>query len=78
MRLACQVTCMGQMRNLRKILVGNPEEKKPLGRTRSRWVDNIKMDLRQIVWEGVDCIHMAQDRDQRRTLANMIMNLWVL
>jgi hypothetical protein len=43
--------------------VGNPKEKRPLERTRRRWVDNIKIDLREIVWNGVDWIRMAQDRD---------------
>jgi hypothetical protein len=45
------------------ILVGKPEGKRPLGRPRRRWVDNIKMDLREIVWDGMDWIDLAQDRD---------------
>jgi hypothetical protein len=49
-----------------------PEGKTPLGRPRRRWVDNIKIDLREIGWDG-----MAQDRDQWRTLVNTAMNLWV-
>jgi hypothetical protein len=57
--------------------VGKPEGKRPLGRPRSRWVDNIKMDLIEIGWDGVDWIDLAQDRDQWRDLVNMIMNLWV-
>jgi hypothetical protein len=68
---------MGEMRNMHKILVGKPEEKKPRGRPRSRWDDNIRMDLRQIGWGGVDWTHLAQDRDQWRALVNTAMNLRV-
>jgi hypothetical protein len=53
---------MGENRNAYRILVGMPEGKRPLGRPRRRWVDNIKMDLREIGWDGVDWIDMAQDR----------------
>jgi hypothetical protein len=56
------------------ILVGKPEGKGPLGRPRRRWVDNIKMDLRKIEWDGTDWIEMAQDRDQWRALVNTVMN----
>jgi hypothetical protein len=58
-------------------LVGKLEEKRPLGRPRRRWVDNIKMDLREIAWDGMDWIDVAQDRDQRRALVNTVMNLRV-
>jgi hypothetical protein len=51
-----------------RILVGKPEGKRQLGRPRHRWVDNIKMHLREIGWDGVDWIDMAQDRDQWRAL----------
>jgi hypothetical protein len=54
---------MGEKRNAYRILVGNPEGKRPLGRPRRRRVDSIKTDLREIGWDGVDCIDMAQDRD---------------
>jgi hypothetical protein len=57
--------------------VGNPEGKRPLGRPRCRWVDNIKMDLREIGWDGVYWIDMAQDRDQWRALVNTVLNLLV-
>jgi hypothetical protein len=50
--------------NAYMILVGNPEGKKPLGRPRRRWVDNIKMDLKEIEWDGMDWIDLAQDKDQ--------------
>jgi hypothetical protein len=66
---------MGRMRNAYKILVGKPEGKRPLGRPRRRWEDNIKMNLREIEWEGVDWIRVPQDRDQWRALVNMVMNL---
>jgi hypothetical protein len=60
-----------------RILVGKPEGKKPLGRPRCRWVDTIKMDFREIGWDGVDLIKLAQDRDQWRALVNTVMNLRV-
>jgi hypothetical protein len=56
---------------------GKPEGKRPLGRPRCRWVDYIKMDLRKIGWCGMDCIDLAQDKDQWRALVNMVLNLWV-
>jgi hypothetical protein len=68
---------MGEKRNACRILVGKPEGKRPLGRSRLRWLDNIKMDLRGIGWGIMDLIDMAQDRDQWMALVNMIMNLWV-
>jgi hypothetical protein len=58
-------------------LVGNPEGKRPLGRPRRRWVDNIKIDLRGVGWDGGDWIDLAQDRDQWRALVNVVMNLRV-
>jgi hypothetical protein len=54
-----------------------PEGKRPLGRSRRRWVDNIKMDLREIGWDGVDWMDMTQDRDQWRALVNTVLNLRV-
>jgi hypothetical protein len=64
MRWAGHVARMVEKRNACRILVGNPEGKRPLGRPRRRWVDNIKMDLRGIGWDGGDWIDLAQDRDQ--------------
>jgi hypothetical protein len=58
--------------------VGNPEGRRPLERPRRRWVDNIKMDLREIGWDGGDWIGLAQDRDQWRALMNAVMKLRVL
>jgi hypothetical protein len=57
--------------------VGNSEGKRPLGRPRRRWVDNIKMDLREIGWHGGEWIDLAQDRDQCRALVRAVMNLRV-
>jgi hypothetical protein len=64
MRYAGHVARMGEKRNAYRILVGNPEGKRPLGRPRRRWVDNIKMDLRERGWDDGDWIDLAQDRDQ--------------
>jgi hypothetical protein len=58
-------------------LVGKPGGKRPLGRPRYRWVDNIIMDLKKIRWDGVDCIGLAQDKDNWRALVNAVMNLHV-
>jgi hypothetical protein len=55
---------MGQKRNAYRILVGNPVRKRPLGRPSSMWVDNIKMDIREIGLDAMDWIDLAQDRDQ--------------
>jgi hypothetical protein len=71
------VARMGETRNRYRILVGKPEGKRPLGRSRRRWVDNIKIDLRQTGWDDMDLIDLAQDRDQWRTLVNTVMNLRV-
>ena len=54
-----------------------PERKRPLGRLRLRWEDNIKMDLQEVVCGGMDWIEVAQDRDRRRALVNAVMNLQV-
>jgi hypothetical protein len=67
----------GERRNAYRILVGKLEERRPLGRPRCRWVENIKMDLRETGWDGIDWITLAQDRDQWRALVNTVMNLWV-
>jgi hypothetical protein len=68
---------MEEKRNTYKILVGKPEGKRPLGRTKRSWVDNIKMDVREVGWDGVDWIDMAQDRGQWRALVNAALNLRV-
>jgi hypothetical protein len=76
MRWAGHVARMGENRNAYKLLVGKPEGKRPLGRPRRRWVDNIKMDLLEIGWT-VDWIGLAQDMDKWRALVNVVMNLRV-
>jgi hypothetical protein len=77
MRWAGHVACMGEKRNAYRILVTKPEGKRPLGRPRRGWEDNIKVDLREIGWGGMDRIALAQDRDQWRALVNTVMNLRV-
>jgi hypothetical protein len=74
---AGHVARMGKTRNVYRILVGNPEGKRPLRRPRRRWVDNIKMDLREIGWVDMDWIDLVQDRGQWRGLVNTVMNLRV-
>jgi hypothetical protein len=74
MRWARLVARMG---SAYRILVEKPEGKRPLGRPRRRWEDNINMDLREIGWGGINWIHLAQDRDQWRALVNMVMNIRV-
>jgi hypothetical protein len=67
----------GAKRNAFKILVGKPEGEILLGRPRRRWVDNIKMDLREIGWDGMDWIDLAEVREDWRALVNTVMNLQV-
>jgi hypothetical protein len=66
-----------EKRNAYRILVGKPEGKKPLRRPRRRWVDNIKMDLKEIGWSGMDWINLAEDRGHWRAPMNTVMNLLV-
>jgi hypothetical protein len=77
MRWAGHVACMEQMLNAHYILVEKREGKRQLGRPRHRWDDNIRMDLRKIEWEVVDCIPLAQVTDKRRALMIAVMNLRV-
>jgi hypothetical protein len=77
MRWAGHAAQMGAKKNAYRILVGNPEEKRPLGRPRCRWVDNIKIDLTEIGWGGMDWVDLAQDKSQWRALVNTVMNLQV-
>jgi hypothetical protein len=77
MRCAEHVARMGETRNSYRLLVGKPKGKRPLGRPRRRWVDNIKIDLRGIGWDDVDWIDLAQDRDKWRALVKTVMNLRV-
>jgi hypothetical protein len=70
---------MGETRNAytHRILVGKPEGNMPLGRPRRRWVDNIKIYLREIGWDGMGWIDLTQDSDQWKALVNTVMNLRV-
>jgi hypothetical protein len=67
----------GEGRGVYWVLVGRPEGKRPVGRPRCRWKDNIKMDLGEIGIDGANLIRLAQDRVQWRAFMNTIMNLWV-
>jgi hypothetical protein len=67
---------MAKWRNACRLLMGKPEGKRPLGRPRHRWVDNIRMDLGEAAWGDVDWIDLAQERDKRRALVNAVMNLF--
>jgi predicted small integral membrane protein len=77
MRWAGHVERIGEERGVYRILVGRQEGKRPLGRPRRRWVDNIRMDLQEMGYVHVDWIGMAQDRDRWRTLVSAVMNLRV-
>jgi hypothetical protein len=68
---------MGERGGEYRALVGKPEGRRPLGRPRRRWEDNIKMDLREVGWGGMDWINLPQDRDRWRALVNAVMNLRV-
>ena len=68
---------MGQGRGVCRVLVGKPDGKRPLGRSRLRWEDNIKMDLQEVGGGCEDWLELAQDRDRWRALVSTVMNLWV-
>jgi hypothetical protein len=74
MRWAGHVAQM-EKRNAYRLLVGKPEGRRPLGRPRSRWLDNIRMDLVDVGWGDVDWIGLAQDRDRWGALVNSVLNL---
>ena len=65
---------MGKRRGVYRILVGKPEEKRPLGRPMHRWEDNIKMDLQEVGCGGMDWMELAQDRDRWRAVVSTVMN----
>ena len=77
MRWAGHVARMEEGRGVHKVLVGKPEGKRPLGRPRRRWEDNIEMDLQEVRCGGMDWIDLAQDRDRWRALENAVMNFLV-
>jgi hypothetical protein len=78
MRWAEHVARMGEERNVYKVLVGKPEGKRPPGRPRHRWEDEIRMDLKEIGLGDVDWIRLAQDRDRWRAVVSAVMNLRVI
>jgi len=75
--LAVHVARRGDRRGVFRVLVGKPEGKRPLGRPRRRWNDNIKIDLQEEGCEGIDWIELALDRDSWRAIVNTVMNLRV-
>jgi len=77
MRRAGHVARMGEWRGVYRVLVGKPEGKRPLGRPRRRWVDNIRMDLQEVGCVYMDWIGLAQNRDRWRRLVSAVMNLGV-
>jgi hypothetical protein len=77
MRWAGHVACERERRNTRNILILKPEGRSPIGRQRRRKEDSTGMDLREIVWEGVEWMRLAQDSDQWRDIGNTVLNLLV-
>jgi hypothetical protein len=77
MRWAGHVACMGEDTGVHRVLVGKPEGKRPLGRPRRRWEDNIKMDLQKVGGGGGDWMELAQDRDRWRALVVTVRNFRV-
>ena len=77
MRWAEHVARMGEERGVYMVLLGKPEGRRPLGRPRRRWVDNIRMDLQEVGCGYMDWIGLAQDRDSWRTLVSAVMNIRV-
>jgi hypothetical protein len=77
MRWAVYVACMGEGKGVYRILVGRPKDKRPLGRLKHRWEDNIKMNFKEIGMDGANWIQLAQDRVQWWAFVNMVMNLWI-
>ena len=71
------MACMGEGRGVHRVLVGKPEGKRPLGRSRRRWEDNIKMDLREVGGGDGDSMELAQDRERWRALVGTVRNLRV-
>lgn len=71
------VAHMGAKRNACRVLVGSPEGKRPVRRARPVWEDNIKIDLKEIGWCGMDWIHPTPNRDQWRAVVSTVMNLQV-
>ena len=77
MSWAGHVAHMGEKRGVYRVLVGKPKGKRPLGKSRRRWEDNIKIDLKELGCVGMDWIELVQDRDRWPALVNAVMNLGV-
>ena len=77
MRWAWHVAHMGERRGVYRVLVGKPNGKRPLGRSKRRWEDNIKTDLQEVECAVIDWIELAQDKDRWQALVNAVMNLRV-
>jgi hypothetical protein len=77
MRWAGHLARFGEERDVYRVLVGKPEGKRPLGRPRRRWEDNIRIDVQEVGCGDMDWIGLAQDRDRWRAIVNVVMNLWV-
>jgi len=77
MRWVGHVARMGEDRRVYRVLLGKPKRRRPLGRPRCRWMDNIRMDLQEVGSGYMDWIGLAQDRDRWRTLVSVVMNLRV-
>jgi hypothetical protein len=77
-RWAGHVARMGERRDAYRALVGKPEGREPLGRPRRKWENNIKIDFRELGWEDIDWIDLAQDEDRWRAVVNTVMNFLVL
>jgi hypothetical protein len=76
-KIVNRVAQMGEKRNAYRFLMGKPEGKRPIGKPRRSWEDNVRMDLSEIGWGGMDWVDLAEDRDQWRALVNTVMNLRV-
>ena len=68
---------MGGRRGAHRVLDGRPEGKRPLGRARRRWEENIEMDLQEVDWRGMDCIDLAQDRNRSQAFLNAVLSIWL-
>jgi hypothetical protein len=77
MKWAGHIARMGEGRGVYRVLVGRPEVKRPLGRPRRRWEDNVKLYVQEVGCGGIDWIDLAEDRYNWQTLVNVVMNLWV-
>ena len=77
MRWAGHVARMGEERGVYRVLMGKPEGRRPMGRPRRGWVNNIRMDLQEVGCWYMDWIGLAQDRDRWRTFVSAVMNFWV-